>query len=114
VRGFDATSASPIENQVRDNYAKSPLREVPVDQFRVRGGLTFAGVNGAPRTLWNTPKTNFMPRIGLAYSMTPRTVLRAGYGLFYEPIGVVNTHVNQTGFYRQTDFVASLDNGRLT
>ena len=37
---------------------------VPLDQFRVRGGLTFAGVNGQPRGLYETPKNNFMPRVG--------------------------------------------------
>jgi hypothetical protein len=28
-------------------------------------------------------KNNFAPRIGLAYSMTPKTVIRAGFGVFY-------------------------------
>lgn len=27
-------------------------------------------------------KTNFMPRIGLAYGITPKTVIRAGYGIY--------------------------------
>ena len=29
--------------------------------------------------------TNFGPRFGVAYQMTPKTVLRAGYGFFYSP-----------------------------
>ncbi len=28
-------------------------------------------------------KDNFAPRLGLAYSLNDKTVLRAGYGLFY-------------------------------
>lgn len=28
-------------------------------------------------------RNNFAPRIGLAYSMTPKTVIRAGFGVFY-------------------------------
>jgi outer membrane receptor protein involved in Fe transport len=31
----------------------------------------------------NSPNTNLMPRIGLAYQLDNKTVLRAGYGLFY-------------------------------
>ena len=83
----------------------------PVGQFKVRGGMTFAGVNGNPRTLWNTRTKNFMPRFGFAYSVTPKTVFRGGYGIYYDPLGVSNVHVNQTGFSRSTSYVASIDNG---
>ncbi|MBZ5579821.1 MAG: TonB-dependent receptor [Acidobacteriia bacterium] len=31
----------------------------------------------------NSPKTNLMPRIGLAYRVDNKTVVRAGYGMFY-------------------------------
>ncbi|HUA00948.1 MAG TPA: TonB-dependent receptor [Candidatus Aquilonibacter sp.] len=31
----------------------------------------------------NSPNTNLMPRIGLAYQLNNKTVIRAGYGLFY-------------------------------
>ncbi len=111
VRGFDAAAVSPIQAQAQANYARNPIPQVPADQFRARGGLTFAGVNGAPRTLWNTNKRNFMPRLGFAYNVTPNTVFRGGYGIYFEPIGVVFSHVNQTGFSRSTDLVPSVDNG---
>ncbi|MEK7404753.1 MAG: TonB-dependent receptor, partial [Acidobacteriota bacterium] len=112
VRGFDAEAASPIEAQAKANYALRPIPEVPAAQFRVRGGLTFSGVGGLPRALWTTDKNNIMPRIGFAYAMNPRTVWRAGYGIFFDPLGVTRQHVNQAGFNRNTDFVASLDNGQ--
>lgn len=112
VRGFDASASSPIEAQARANYAENPIPEIAPESFAVRGGLTFAGANGQPRGLWESDKWNLMPRIGFAYSITPKTVLRAGYGLFFEPIGVRYVHVNQTGFSRETDFVASIDNGQ--
>jgi Carboxypeptidase regulatory-like domain/TonB dependent receptor/TonB-dependent Receptor Plug Domain len=35
------------------------------------------------RALVNMPKLDFAPRLGLAYSITPKTVVRAGYGLGY-------------------------------
>ena len=37
---------------------------------------------GGAKTRWG----NFAPRIGLAYSLTPGTVLRGGYGIAYERI----------------------------
>jgi hypothetical protein len=111
VQGFDFSSSSPLEAQAKANYAANPIPQVPVSQFQVKGGLTFAGVNGAPRGLWNTPRTNLMPRIGFAYSITPNLVLRGGAGIFYEPIGVVSVHVNQTGFSRATSMTPTVDNG---
>jgi len=39
------------------------------------------------------------------------TVLRGGYGIFYDALGVTSVHVNQTGFSQSTDLVPSLDNG---
>src|SRR5262249_22825509 len=52
TRQFDFASASPLQAAAKANYAANPIPEVPVDQFRVVGGLTFAGVQGNPRSLW--------------------------------------------------------------
>jgi len=112
VRGFDAASPSPIEPQAKANYALNPIPEIPPAQFRVQGGLTFAGVGGLPRALWRTDRNNLMPRLGLAYALNPKTVVRTGYGVFFDPLGITRQHVNQAGFNRNTDFVASLDNGQ--
>jgi hypothetical protein len=111
VRGFNTAGVPSIAAQVLQNYAANPVPQIPVSQFSVHGGLTFAGAGGLPRTLWNTALHEFMPRIGLAYSITPKTVLRAGYGIFFDPLGVVNLHVDQTGFSSSTTYVASVDNG---
>lgn len=35
------------------------------------------------RALVNTPKKNFGPRLGFAYQMSPKTVMRGGYGIGY-------------------------------
>ena len=111
VRGFAVGTASPIQGQAVANYARNPIPEVPLSQFQVLGGLTFAGVNGQPRTLWKSNQNLFMPRLGFAYSLTPLTVLRGGYGIFFDALGVTNVHVNQTGYSQTTDLVPSLDNG---
>jgi Carboxypeptidase regulatory-like domain/TonB dependent receptor len=115
VRGFDPNAVQPIEAAARAAYAASqatnPTPELPVDQFRVRGGLTFAGINGEPRGLYETPKTNLMPRIGLAYQLNEKTVLRAGYGIFYGFLGQRRGDIVQTGFSTTTQLVVTTDNG---
>jgi hypothetical protein len=47
--------------------------------------LVVAGQNGVPRSTINTDRNNFGPRAGFAYDLSGdgRTILRAGYGLFY-------------------------------
>ena len=37
-----------------------------------------------PGTLWHTRLNNFAPRIGAAYQITPKTVARAAFGVFYD------------------------------
>src|SRR5262249_12608901 len=109
VSGFDLGFVQPIEAQAQANYAKNPTPEVSVSQFLVRGGLNFAGVNGQSRGLYETPKNSFMPRFGLAYKLDEKTVLRAGYGIFFGFLGQRRGDVNQAGFSRDTNVVPTID-----
>ena len=111
VAGFNRTATAPIAPQVLANYAQNPIPQVPASAFNVAGGLTFAGANGSAN-LWNRTWKNFMPRFGIAYSLTNTTVLRGGYGIFFSPLGVTNLNVNQIGFSSSTALVSSLDNGQ--
>jgi hypothetical protein len=45
----------------------------------------YAGVNGNPTQQGNPPKAKYSPRLGAVYSISPKTVLRAGYGLYWSP-----------------------------
>jgi hypothetical protein len=47
--------------------------------------ILVAGVGGNSSALLNARKNDFSPRIGIAYQLGARTVIRAGYGLFYTP-----------------------------
>ena len=106
VAGFDATAVQAIQTAARAAYALNPTPEVPVSAFNVQGGLTFA--NGG---LYNTPKDNLMPRVGLAYKLGDKTVARAGYGVYYGFLGQRRGDVFQSGFAANTTLIPSLDNG---
>lgn len=50
------------------------------------GNMLVAGVNASPSLNINTPKNDFSPRIGLAYSIDNNTVIRAAFGTFFGTI----------------------------
>jgi len=109
VSQFDATSSNPIEAAAKANYARNPIPEIDAANFRVLGGLTW--VNGSDRTPFSSQKTNFMPRIGLAYQLSANTVVRSGYGLFYDTVGVNQTVPIQIGFSQSTPIQVTRDGG---
>jgi hypothetical protein len=111
VRGFNASFVQPIETAARTAYANNPTPEVPASAFNVRGGVTFAGVDGEPRGLYVPPKTNFMPRIGFAFKINDKTVLRGGYGIFFGFLGQRRGDVVQSGFSQGTPLSVTLNNG---
>ena len=50
------------------------------------GTLLVAGRNASPSLDIDTSKVDFSPRIGMAYSLGSKTVLRAAFGMFYSTI----------------------------
>src|ERR1700731_781257 len=67
-----------------DPNAPSYLNQfLPADSPRVMGDA-FLVPPGTRNTL-PLPKNNLAPRIGFAYSMTPKTIVRSGYGIFWVP-----------------------------
>jgi hypothetical protein len=110
VRNFDFTSVNPISAQAAANYAKSPIAEIPASRFQALGGLTFAGPKA--HGLWGTSRRDLLPRVGIAYQLTSKTVLRTGYGIFYDTVGVNRTQPVQSGFTAITNITPSYDNGQ--
>lgn len=63
----------------------------PVDRFDrmaafdpATGRLSQVGQNGVRRSVMAPDRNNFAPRLGLAYSVNANTVVRVGYGVFYD------------------------------
>lgn len=81
--------------------------------LNLKGALAFVGVGGNERGQWNPERNNFAPRIGFAWSLNDKTVVRGGFGIFYAPY-VVGTGTGLTpfglaGFAATTTFVSSFD-----
>ena len=47
-------------------------------------GMGLSNKDGYPAALINGQGINFAPRLGIAYAMTPKTVIRGGAGVFYD------------------------------
>ena len=49
-----------------------------------RGALVAVGKSDFPRSGYGADRNNFAPRVGLAYQAASRTVLRGGYGFYFD------------------------------
>ena len=111
-RTFLTDVANPIQAQAQASYALAPISSIPAAAFRTPGGVTFAGVGGEPRTLWQPDRNNFAPRLGLVYALNSKTVIRSGYAVMYDTLGINHQSVIQTGFGQPTNVIPSVDNGQ--
>jgi carboxypeptidase family protein/TonB-dependent receptor-like protein len=93
-----------------DPEAPSPLAS-EVSQFPdLRGGVVFVGVNGESRHQYYSDKNNIAPRVGLAYQLNQKTVIRAGYAHIYGPSNqAAQGTVGPFGFRIEYPWVTSLD-----
>ncbi|MCC6859371.1 MAG: TonB-dependent receptor [Bryobacterales bacterium] len=90
VRGFDRGATNPLQ----------------APGMNLRGGVLYAGVNGQPRGLYDPDRNNIAPRLGFAYSLSSKTVLRGGYSLSYIP---VLGAIQPLGYSVTTPVVSSTD-----
>ncbi len=107
--GFDLGVTNPVDAQARANYADNPIPEIAPEDFRALGGLTFVGSGN--RNPYETESNNFLPRIGFSWQVMPKTVVRAGYGIFFDLVGVNRSDALQYGFSQSTPIQATLDSG---
>lgn len=98
----------PGQSEQRNRYnvgfnptAQSSYIGASGNTVNVTGGIQFAGVNGAPVHCCDNSHTKFSPRIGIAYSPIKDTVVHAGFGIFFAPVGIAaaTTGYSQTSTY---------------
>lgn len=111
---FDPNLSIPIAAGAAAAYAQSPVPQVPANQFKAQGGSVYPGVRGQDRRLWIS-QLMFLPRIAAAYQVRTKTVLRAGFGTYYDSYNVLQTSVTAyyyDGFSRSTTPTITSDFGQ--
>jgi len=96
IREFNREIASPIASKVTG--------------LNLKGGVVYADGDGTSAMAFNPKRMNFQPRIGFAWTMAPKLVMRGGYGL--SMLGA-QAFGPSTGYSQSTSLVASQD-GNLT
>jgi hypothetical protein len=92
---FDTEVTNPLDALV-------PKAGTPLAGRTLKGGLIYAGVDGAPEEQGKPKKIKPAPRVGATYAIDDRTVLRGGYGLFWAPWNHSTNVHGQVGFSRTT------------
>ena len=130
TRGFDVSTKSPLSDQILTKWAAfqadwtacaggntskcssgvtpafAGSNPYPAPPSALTGGYLFPGVGGQPRRQYDTDWTSIAPRLGVAWRLSEKTVLRAGGGVYYQSptqTGVV------AGFNQSTPYNRSLD-----
>jgi hypothetical protein len=74
----------------------------------VYGGAVYVGRNGQPRNAYNTDWSNIAPRLGFAFAVDPKTVVRGGWGFMY---GAGLEGGSPVGYQQTTSYTTSNDLG---
>jgi hypothetical protein len=100
---YDPSARLPISDAVEAAYAAKAQPELAASQFKVTGGAIYAGAPGARKRAWDNALM-WLPRLGFGYSLASKTVLRGGYGVYYDTTNVnaMAYSPNQNYFSRDT------------
>jgi hypothetical protein len=108
---FDPNADVAIAQLAEAAYARSPIPQLPATAFDVRGGTLYANSPGQTGLSWGG-QSMWMPRVSGSWTIDPRTVLKAGYGMYYDVMNATNFTPNQSGYSSTTSNVASVDFGQ--
>jgi hypothetical protein len=104
-RGFDTETLSPIDKMI--DHSKVPEMINPIV-----GGMRFAGVDGVGTSAADIYLNTWQPRLGAAFTLTRKTVVRGGWGRNY--VNPSNNFQQSYGFNNQTTMSVSPDGNRTT
>jgi hypothetical protein len=109
--GFDPNANVAIEQLAEAAYARNPIPQLAPSAFDVHGGTIYAGDTGQAGLSWGG-ESMFMPRFSGSWTLNERTVLKGGYGMYYDVLSATNFTPNQLGYSATTANVASVDFGQ--
>ena len=98
---FDETAVNPAANYM--NPANTPAGFVP------HGVVQWAGQAGAPFSAGNPELEKLGPRLGAAYKINDKTVLRGGFALMWGPPNQLGSPYSPAGFAAYTPYIASVN-----
>jgi hypothetical protein len=116
---WDPTVPSPLQAAVPSGELAANLKtngETCPSCGNLMGAMTLVGTPGAKygRRQGPTEKTDFAPRLGMAYNATPKVVVRAGAGIVFAPSGMQaagpSGDAGVDGFSTQTNMNTSFTN----
>ena len=95
--GFRYDVETPRTERYNQMSYFNPAAAAPISApgLNLHGAVEFVGVNGNPRSEFDTSYGEIGPRLGFAYNIRKNTILRGGYGIYYDPsdVGVVGNAV---------------------
>jgi len=97
---LNLTTTSPLNSQVTVPGVSS-----------LTGGPGFVGTNGVGSLLQKTEWTNFDPRLGFAYRLSSKTVIRGGFGIFHAPSFLLIGSATSIGYSATTTSLPAPANG---
>ncbi len=100
---YDPNAILPISAAVEAGYAARPQPERAASAFKVVGGAIYSGSAGARKRAWDSA-VMWLPRAGFGYQLGAKSVLRGGYGIYYDTTNVnaMSYAPNQNFFSRTT------------
>jgi Carboxypeptidase regulatory-like domain len=113
IVGFDETAKLAITDAARAAYLASGLQNQPgmPATLTVLGGPIYANAAGQSGAAYKG-KAMWMPRASASYQIGDRTVLKGGYGLYYDTLNASDYVAAQAGYSVTTTSTISDDLGR--
>ena len=109
IGSFDPTATLPITQLAQAAYARNPISELAASAFVAQGGSVYptASSRRVEANEWLP-----MPRLGAAYQLNSKTVMRGGYGIAFDRRDSETVAPDQSGFSRNTITASSNDFGQ--
>ena len=91
-----------------DKQAANPLA-ANVTGIQPKGVLQFAGDGSNPESVGSPNLSKWAPRLGFAYQINGKTVVRGGYGLMWAPQATPGSPLAPASYAATTQYIATTD-----